>query len=136
MNTSDNTDITRRSALKAGSAAAVAAAIWAEPTIKGLARRPAYAAGGSTVETFNIDLSLGKGDSASVTGSNGTVISFSRSSNGKDVSSTSNPGGGYSGSVVLGGDGIGSFSLPGSASDQPSAGGTFVTVVGTATCNP
>jgi len=39
--------VSRRGVVKAGAAAALAATVWAEPTIKGLARRPAYAGAGS-----------------------------------------------------------------------------------------
>ena len=41
------TDPSRRRAMKAAAATGTAALIWAEPTIKGLARRPAYANAGS-----------------------------------------------------------------------------------------
>lgn len=41
--------LSRRRLLKATAATAAGAAVWVEPTIKGLARRPAYAAAGSSV---------------------------------------------------------------------------------------
>jgi hypothetical protein len=44
----------RRTAIKVGVGATAAAALWAEPTVKGLARRPAYAAGGSAGDTITI----------------------------------------------------------------------------------
>lgn len=47
MTENSSDDIGRRAALKTAAAAGVAAVVWAEPTIKGLARRPAYADTGS-----------------------------------------------------------------------------------------
>jgi|GEM_PF-2748570 len=58
MQTPDNTSnnkprsVTRRRALKTGAAVGIGAVVWTEPTIKGLARRPAYAAGGSGPATI------------------------------------------------------------------------------------
>jgi len=51
--------IPRRKALKAGVAGVGAAVVWAEPTVRGLARRPAYAAGGSNApaETLTVTIS-------------------------------------------------------------------------------
>ena len=46
--------VSRRGALKGAAVAIGAAAVWAEPSIKGLARRPAYAAGGSTPMQFTM----------------------------------------------------------------------------------
>lgn len=52
----ENPGVSRRRAIKAGAAVAVGATVWAEPTIRGLAKRPAYASAGSGApETFNIN---------------------------------------------------------------------------------
>jgi len=49
----------RRRALKIGAAAAAGTVVWTEPTIRGLARRPAYAAGGSGQEiVFDLGTAL------------------------------------------------------------------------------
>jgi len=47
---SDETDpdLTRRRALKTGVAGVGAAIVWSEPTIRGLVKRPAYAAAATT----------------------------------------------------------------------------------------
>ena len=63
-------DLNRRRAIKAGVAGVGAAVIWAEPTIKGLARRPAYAAGGSTAVTEQVEIMFtisGTGSSRMIT---------------------------------------------------------------------
>ncbi|MEM7091453.1 MAG: hypothetical protein AAF567_00515 [Actinomycetota bacterium] len=49
-------DISRRRALKLAAATGAGTIVWAEPTIKGLARRPAYADAASNIVPYTVDL--------------------------------------------------------------------------------
>lgn len=51
-NSDGHPSIGRRKALRLGVGAGAGAVVWTEPTLQGLARRPAYAAGGSPVTAW------------------------------------------------------------------------------------
>lgn len=72
--------INRRAAIKAAFGVTAGAVVWAEPTIRGVARRPAYAAAGSAggTVTFNYPLGVQYDFSANnvlmLTGDDGTSV--------------------------------------------------------------
>gem|GEM_PF-2932923 len=96
----DAVRIDRRSAIKIAVGGTAGALIWAEPTIKGLAKRPAYASASSTAENYVATLLfLPPGASVEVIGDQGTVMTFTNTAG--VVSITTNGGGSFFGEVVV-----------------------------------
>jgi len=121
--------------MKAAGAAVVGVTVWAEPTLKGLARRPAYAA---TLSGQPLDIpysfALGRNDSQSVT-VGGVTLTISRD-NGNGYTIMTSSGTTLSGDISV--DGRAPVTVAGgnpTTVNSGNNGNQTYTVIGTITCS-